>query len=232
MLDRQAGICCPDRIDRNTDVLGIFGGAFDPVHFGHIKPAVALQARFGFEQIRFIPCRQAPHKTAAGASAQHRRDMLGLVTHSIPEFIVDDRELRRPGPSYTIDTLRELREEIGTTQILVLILGVDAFADFCSWHKYDEILSICHIMLLRRPGYRLADQGCEHVLYEKHGTDQVTQVLEAPHGSIYLSDEQEFDISSSVIRRCVAEGRQPRYLLPGNVWNYIRKHDLYRDPPA
>ncbi len=221
-----------DLIDRNTDVLGIFGGVFDPVHFGHIKPLLALQARFGFEQIRFIPCREAPHKKAAGASAQHRCNMLALVTHSIPEFVVDDRELQRPGPSYTIDTLRELREEIGATQGLVLILGIDAFSSFCSWHKFDEILSICHIMLLRRPGYRLAGRGCEHELYEKHATDQITNVLQAPHGSIYLSDEQEFEISSSVIRQCVADGRQPRYLLPGNVWDYICKHDLYRDPKA
>ena len=217
---------------RNRGVLGIFGGAFDPVHLGHIKLALALQERFDFEQIRFIPCRQPPHKKATFAGMEHRRHMLTLVTDSTPAFIVDDRELKRPGPSYTIDTLRELREQIGATQVLVLILGIDAFLDFCSWHEYGEILSICHIMLLRRPGYHLEGQGCEQSLYEKHGTDQIAQVRQCANGFIFLTDEEQVETSSSVIRRCISEGRQPRYLLPGNVWKYIREHDLYRDAQA
>ena len=209
--------------------MGIFGGAFDPVHFGHIRLALALLERFNFKQIRLIPCRQAPHKEAASESSKHRCHMLSLVAQSTPRLIVDDRELKRPGPTYTIDTLRELREETRATQVLVLILGIDAFLNFCRWHKYNEVLSMCHIMLLRRPGYTLAGQGCEHRLFEKHGTDRIMKFQQAPHGSIYLSDEEEIEISSSAIRQCISEGRQPQYLLPGNVWSYIRKHDLYQD---
>lgn len=209
-------------------MLGIFGGTFDPVHFGHIKLARALLEHFDFEQIRFIPCRQPPHKQAVCVDAGYRRHMLSLVTRSNPGLVVDDRELKRSGPSYTIETLKALRRETGAARALVMILGMDAFLNFCTWYKYEEILSICHIMLLRRPGYRLAGQGCEHGLYKAHGTEEILTVRQAPCGYIYLSDEEEIEISSTAIRQCIAEGRQPRYLLPGNVWNYIRRQGLYR----
>ena len=218
----------PGPVYRDRSVLGIFGGTFDPVHFGHIKLTLALLEHFDFEQIRFIPCQQPPHKQAVCVDAAHRWQMLNLVTHSSPKLVVDDRELKRSGPSYMIDTLKEFREETRAACALVLILGVDAFLNFCTWHKYDEILSICHIMLLRRPGYRLAGQGCEYGLYREHGTDEIMAVCQASGGYIYLSDEEEIEISSTAIRQCIAEGRQPRYLLPGNVWDYIRRHDLYR----
>lgn len=211
-------------------MLGIFGGTFDPVHLGHIKLMLALLQRFDFEQIRFVPCRKPPHKQDICVDAQHRLNMLGLVSHSNPRLVVDDRELRRSGQSYMVDTMREVRAECGNEQALVLILGVDAFLSFCSWREYDEILSICHIMLLRRPGYRLAGKGCEHDLYANHVTDEIVELCHTPCGHIFLSNEEEIEISSTAIRQCIAQGRQPRYLLPGSVWDYIRKHGLYRQP--
>ena len=213
-------------------MLGIFGGTFDPVHFGHIKLVLALLEHFDFEQIRFVPCRKPPHKRAICVDAKHRLHMLNMVTHANSKLKVDDRELRRSGPSYMVDTLKELREESGAACTLVLILGIDAFLNFCTWHKYDAILSICHIMLLRRPGYRLARQGCEHELFKRYGTDKIMAVYESPGGHIFLSNEEEIEISSTGIRRCIAKGKQPRYLLPGNVWDYIRRHDLYHQAAA
>ena len=126
-------------------MLGIFGGTFDPVHFGHIKLAMALLEHFDFEKIQFIPCRQSPLKQEVYADARHRWKMLNLVTNSNAKLITDDRELKCPGLSYSINTLKELRAETNNQQVLALIVGVDAFLNFCRWHQYDEILSFCNI---------------------------------------------------------------------------------------
>ncbi len=209
-------------------MLGIFGGTFDPIHFGHIKSVLALLKSFDFEHVRCIPCQQSPGKQEVYAELQHRWEMLKLVTDAHAKLVADDRELRRSGPSYTIDTLMQLRDEAGTQKALVLIVGVDAFLSFCEWYKYDEILSYCHIMLLQRPGYKLPEEGCEKELYDTCITGDILQLAEASNGHIYLSDEEKIDISSTAIRSCVAAGEQPRYLLPGNVWSYIRMHNLYQ----
>ena len=142
-------------------MLGIFGGSFDPVHLGHVKSALALLEQYNFELIRFIPCQQSPLKEKTFVDARHRWEMLSIVTRSYDRLTIDDRELRRSGPSYTIDTLKEIHEETQHKTVLVLILGVDAYLDFCKWHHFNEILSFCHVMLLQRSGYTLPNSGCE-----------------------------------------------------------------------
>jgi len=213
-------------------MVGIFGGSFDPPHFGHIKSALGLIERFDFEQIRFIPCQLSPLKDTVHASADHRWQMLSLVCHSHEKLIADDRELKRKAPSYTIDTLLELREELGTKQSLVLIVGVDAFFSFCKWHRYAEILTLCHIMLIKRPGYSLheypEESGCEKEYYDLNNTDDFKILANTPSGKIYLSNLIEIDVSSTEIRKIISEGQQPKYLLPGNVWNYIHRNKLYK----
>ncbi|QMU60319.1 MAG: nicotinate-nucleotide adenylyltransferase [Gammaproteobacteria bacterium] len=221
-------------------MLGIFGGSFDPIHFGHIKSALALIERFDFEIIRFIPCQLSPHKKTVHASASHRWQMLNLVCSGSERFIADDRELKRKTPSYTIDTLQELREEYGKQQSLVLILGLDAFLSFCKWHRYKEILSLCHIVLMQRPGYSLPESsrdsspdnlqrlGCEKEYYEQNNTNDFKILTNTPSGKIYTSDIEKIDISSTMIRGMISKGQQPKYLLPGNVWNYIRRNKLYK----
>ena len=208
-------------------MIGIFGGSFDPIHFGHIKLALALLEHYEFNQIRFIPCQQSPLKEIPHANAQQRLDMLNLVTNSNEKLIVDDRELKRQGPSYTIDTLKELREVTGSNIPLVLIVGVDAFLNFCKWHRFDEILSLSHIMLLQRPEYALPDHGCEKELFDTFITDDINNITSILNGNIYLCEEEKFEISSIAIRKGISEGEQPRYLLPGNVWSYIRRNKLY-----
>lgn len=220
-------------------MIGIFGGSFDPIHFGHIKSAMALLERFDFDQLRFIPCQLSPHKEIVHASAYHRWQMLNLVCSSNEKFIADDRELKRNAPSYTIDTLQELREEYGEQQSLVLILGLDAYLSFCKWYRYKEILSLCHIVLLQRPGYSLPNGspngsldssqvvGCEKECYELNGTEDFRTIATTPCGKIYASDLEIIDVSSTTIRELISKGKQPKYLLPGNVWNYIRRNKLY-----
>lgn len=209
-------------------MLGIFGGSFDPPHFGHIKSALALLEHFKFEQIRFIPCQLSPHKDSVNASAKHRWQMLNLVCNSHKKLIADDRELKRPAPSYTIDTLLELREEFGAQQSLVLILGMDAYLKFCTWHRYDEILSLCHLILMQRPGYNLPVSGCEKDIYDASKTEEIINLENTSYGNIYMSNFQKIDISSSVVRKEIIEKQHAKYLLPGNVWNYIRRNKLYQ----
>ena len=209
-------------------MLGIFGGTFDPVHFGHIRTALGLLEHFDFEQVRFVPCQRSPFKQRVYADARHRRQMLNLVVSSNDKLIVDDRELRRLEPCYTVDTLKELREEAESYKPLVLIMGMDAYSGFCRWRDYKEILLLCNIVLLQRPGYALAEQGCEKELYERHIANDIMEISETLNGHIYLSGEKKVDVSSTAIRQAVAAGGQPRYLLPGSVWNYIREHNLYQ----
>jgi len=209
-------------------MIGIFGGSFDPIHFGHIKLVLALLEHYEFESIRLIPCQLSPHKEKNFASAKHRFAMLKLVVDSEDKLIADDRELKRPGSSYSVDTLQELREEFGANQTLVMILGTDAFANFCDWHKYAEILSLCHIMLLPRPSYELPKEGCEKELFDACHSKDIETIRQTSNGNIYLSEEEEYDVSSTKIRQIIASGQQPRYLLPGNIWNYIRRNELYK----
>jgi len=217
-------------------MLGIFGGSFDPVHFGHIKSALALLELFEFEQIRFIPCQLSPLKEKVYANEKHRWQMLNLVCNSHQKLATDDRELKREGPSYTIDTLIELREEFGERQSIVLIVGMDAFLEFSKWHQYQEILSYCHILLMQRPGYSFSksetELGSTSILakeyFETNKTDNIKLLGDSPSGKIYMSDLEKIDISSTLIRKTISEGRQPKYMLPGNVWNYIRRNKLYQ----
>lgn len=209
-------------------MLGIFGGSFDPIHFGHIKLALALLEHFEFDQIRLIPCQQSSLKETPLASAEHRWEMLNLVTSSHEKLVTDTRELERQGTSYTIDTLIEIREETDSKTPIVLIIGVDTFNSFCEWHRYDEILSLCHIMLLQRPGYELPKHGCEKELFDNFSTRDISKFSNTLNGKIYLSDEEKIDVSSTTIRAYISDGQQPRYLLPGNIWNYIKRNNLYK----
>lgn len=210
-------------------MLGIFGGSFDPPHFGHIKSALALLERYKFEHIRFVPCQLSPLKKSVHASSKHRWQMLNLVCDSHPHLIADDRELKRQAPSYTMDTVLELRKEIGDQQSMALIVGVDAFLSYCKWHRYEEILSLCHIILLQRPGYSMPKgSGCEREYYDKYSTDDINQLLTLPSGKILMSDLEQLDISSTMIRKTISDDEQPKYMLPGNVWNYILRNKLYK----
>ncbi len=209
-------------------MLGIFGGSFDPPHFGHIKSALELIERFSFGQIRLIPSQLSPLKDNVHASANHRWQMVNLVCSGHEKLLADNRELKRQAPSYTIDTLLELREEFGEQQSMVLIIGIDAFVSFCKWYRYEEILSLCHILLMQRPSYSMPKSGCEAEFYNLNNTQDFKILMNSPHGKIFLSDLEKIDVSSTIIRDMISADKQPKYLLPGNVWNYIRRNKLYK----
>jgi nicotinate-nucleotide adenylyltransferase len=224
-------------------MLGIFGGSFDPPHFGHIRSVMGLLENFDFQEIRLIPCQLSPHKDSVHASAAHRWQMLSLLCANHEKLIADDRELKHQTssyispdapsstPSYTIDTLLELRKEYGEKQSLVLIIGMDTFLAFCKWRRYEEILSLCHILLLQRPGYSLDDGQlgeCEKIYFDSNNTKDIEILSSHPCGKIYESELKEVNVSSTVIRKSISEGQSPKFMLPGNIWNYIRRNKLYK----
>lgn len=209
-----------------TRPLAILGGTFDPIHFGHLRAAwdaaEALDA-----DVRIVPSRIPPHRPQPVASTEHRVKMLELALARQARLTLDRRELDREGPSYTIDTLTALREEIGADRSLVLLVGVDAFAGLPSWKRWVELFDLAHIGVLTRPGH---DVGIPAVLAGAAQAREVrgTAALRgSPSGLVARIPVTPLEISASAIRALFAAGHEPRYLVPDAVLEYVRKHGTY-----
>jgi nicotinate-nucleotide adenylyltransferase len=211
-------------------MIGILGGTFDPIHFGHIKPALDLLALLPLDEIRFIPCRIPPHRSQPQASAQHRWRMVEMVVNQQAGFVADSRELRREGTSYTIDTLEDLRRDLGTSDSFCLILGNDAFCGFTQWCRWQEILTLAHILVTKRPGVSLPTQGDVAQLLQRARLRRPEELTHSSSGGILPCAVSQVNISSTEIRACIRAGKQPRFLIPGPVWAYIRREGLYGVP--
>ena len=153
--------------------------------------------------------------------------MLEIVTRSNSLLVVDDRELQRPGQSFTIDTVNDLRSEFGSNESVNLIMGMDAFSKFCAWKNYQQILTLSNLMILQRPGYQLPKSGCEQDIFNKYHTKNINDLAKSSSGHMYLCEDEEIDISSTQIREIIKQGIQPKYLVPGTIWNYISRNKLY-----
>jgi nicotinate-nucleotide adenylyltransferase len=210
--------------------IGVFGGTFDPVHHGHLRPAFEVMEALALEEVRFIPARQPPHRPAPFATAEQRQDMLQLAVAGEPRFTVDGRELEREGPSYMVDTLRSLRADFGDVP-LCLMLGSDAFLGLASWHEWQAIPQLAHLVVAHRPGWELrAKTGSEGALelLRTHRIDDASELLARPAGGVWLQPVTPLDISATALRELIGAGKSARYLLPDAVWRYIEKEGLYR----
>ncbi len=213
--------------------IGILGGTFDPIHFAHLRFAQEAAVSLQLREVRFIPAGRPPHRAAPGVSPQQRLEMTRLATGNNPLFLVDDREVRKDAPSYTIDTLTELRAELGEQQPLVLLVGADAFLGLASWHRWRELFSLTHIAVALRPGYphvMWADSMPDSLRGELHSrlTSNPRQLQDSPAGLINTLEITPLDISATKIRSCVSEQQTPRYLLPDSVLAYIQQNHLYQ----
>ncbi len=206
--------------------MGIFGGTFDPIHYGHLRTAFELLQALRFEEVRFIPCGDPPHRGATFAAAVQRLRMAELAVAGQDGFTVDDRELRRKGPSYTIDTLLTLREEF-SDRSLCLIVGMDAFLGLQEWHRWGEILDVAHIIVAHRPGWRAPDIGPLGDLIAELGTHRIDDLHMTVNGRIHIHAVTQLEISSTEIRDLVAAGRDPRFLMPDAVRDEIEKSGCY-----
>jgi nicotinate-nucleotide adenylyltransferase len=206
--------------------VGIFGGTFDPIHYGHLRTAFEMLQALRFGEIRFVPSGDPPHRGETYADAALRLEMVRVATKAQAGFAVDDRELKRDGPSYTIDTLASLREEQCEVPF-GLILGMDAFLGLATWHRWDEILDLAHIVVAHRPGWRAPDVGALGELVNEFGTHRIDDLHEHSHGRIHIHAVTQLEISSTEIRELVAAGRDPRFLMPDAVRDVIANSGCY-----
>ncbi len=210
--------------------IGIYGGTFDPIHFGHLRPNLELCELFALEHVRFIPSSIPPHREKPKSSSEQRLQMVASAIESEDGFILDQRELNRMGPSYMIDTLLSLRQSYPHNP-LCLLLGMDAFLGLHQWHRWQEILDYTHIIVSQRPDTEFTDQTMwpsEIIdLYQQHQGDR-TDIHKQLHGIICLKQVTQLAISSSDIRQRLANKQSIRYLLPETVIDLIEYHQLYR----
>jgi nicotinate-nucleotide adenylyltransferase len=219
--------------------IGIFGGTFDPIHIGHLRTAVELRKALCLSEVRLIPSATPPHREQPESSAEHRLAMLKLALGRTsencnlelrePGLIADDRELRRDGFSYTIDTLKELRAETGPETPLYLCIGMDSLIDLNQWHQWNELTDIAHIIVAARPGWHLPKSGEVLEFVRAHQATNKEQLQKTPAGKILIMEMTLLPISATGIRQALKRGESIRYLVPDSVIDYITEHQLYTD---
>jgi nicotinate-nucleotide adenylyltransferase len=212
--------------------LGILGGTFDPIHFGHLRLAQEVGSKLKLDQVRLVPSGTPPHRGAPGASAVERLAMVRLAIGENPLFAADDREVKRDGPGYSVDTLAEMRSEIGASRPLCLLLGADAFLELGTWSRWHALFDLAHIIVAHRPGFPV-DTWHERMPqplareYSARLMHQQLAVHLAPAGGIVVTPITALNISATLIRDAVHAGASPRYLLPDAVLDYIQTNRLY-----
>ncbi len=208
--------------------IGVFGGTFDPIHFGHLRMAEELAEVLNLTEVRIIPAGQPPHRTVPRTPARHRLAMARLAIAGNPRFKLDDREVQQARASYTVDTLRALRHELGAEQSIWLFMGADAFLGLATWKEWRRLFELAHIAVAHRPGYRLEQSDAlNDGLRQELERRQVAGTPHTPAGSILLRPITQLDIAATDIRSRLLEGRSVRYLLPDGVLDYIQKNHLY-----
>lgn len=194
------------------------GGTFDPIHIAHLVTAEAALEQFGLDKVIFVPAGLPPHKLDHVITpAEHRYNMVALATASNKRFEVSRIEIERPGPSYSVDTVEEMRRRQPENTKLYFITGVDAILDIETWHRPERLFQLCHFIAAQRPGY--SQQAAPEIMW-RLGQRYGCQIL--------LVDAPAIAISSSDLRRRASDGRSIKYLVPEAVEDYIQKHGLYR----
>ncbi|MED5610689.1 nicotinate-nucleotide adenylyltransferase [Pseudomonas delhiensis] len=207
--------------------IGLFGGTFDPVHIGHLRSALETAELLGLDELRLLPAARPPHRGAPQVSAQQRLAMVELAVAGVAPLTVDARELARDKPSYTIDTLESLRAELGSEVQLFLMVGWDAFCGLPGWHRWDELLQHCHMLVLQRPDADVeAPEALRDLLAARSVADP--NALSGAAGQVTFIWQTPLAVSATQIRALLAQGRSPRFLVPDAVLNYIEAHGLYR----
>jgi nicotinate-nucleotide adenylyltransferase len=219
----------------STGPVGILGGTFDPIHVGHLRFAEEIVDACKLALVRFIPAALPPHRATPRVTAADRLEMTRLAIADNPRFVLDDRELQRSGPSYSFDTLCELRREVGATRPVCLLLGADAFLDLATWHRWHELFSLAHVVVAHRPGFPVDSWGqrMPQPLAREYEVRRVMQPLAmhwAPAGGIATVATTALDIAATRIRAGLEAGRSQRYLIPNSVLDYIETRGLYKEP--
>jgi nicotinate-nucleotide adenylyltransferase len=215
-------------------LIGIFGGTFDPIHYGHLRIAEEIAEMIDVRKMHFIPAGCPRLRYSPEASMQHRAAMVGLAIQSNSRFILDEREIRRLGVSYSVESLRELKQELGEDVALCYVIGADAFMNLAAWHNWRELFGLCHFIVATRPGHTLAanpDVLPQELNAEcaRRWVSSVDSLKHATSGMIFIAQTTLLDISATVIRARVAAGKSIRYLIPDAALDYIAANHLYSE---
>lgn len=209
-------------------MIGIFGGTFDPIHYGHLRSALEVKDIFGLDEIRLIPCANPPHRNQPAVTAEMRLQMLELAIKNQPGLKIDTRELDRhkasdQTPSYMVDTLASLRQEF-PTESLLLFIGTDAFKHLTGWHQWQRLFDYAHIVVMTRPGFEI--QQLDDFFKARLAVD-IKELVQVNAGKLCFRQVTQLDISATAIREIIARKLNPGFLLPDAVIEYIKQHKLY-----
>jgi len=212
----------------NRYTIGLLGGTFDPIHYGHLRAAIEIYEYLKLNEIRLIPCNQPPHRANPIANAEQRLRMTKLATLGT-ELKVDNCEMLREGPSYTVDSLISLRKEF-PNDALCLIIGVDAFLSLPSWHQWEKIIQLANIVVMHRNQWKMPTEGILAEFLSKHRLSLNENINHFMAGKIIQCPITALAIAASQIRTLIQNGLSPDFLLPEKVLNYIKQQGLYGYP--
>ncbi len=208
-------------------MIGVYGGTFDPVHFGHLRTALEVYEFFSLDELRLIPCSRPPHRDAPMASADMRVQMLRLAISKESDFVVDTREITREGPSYMVDTLESIRAEVADEPLL-LIIGADGFKHLSSWFQWERLFDFAHIVVMSRPG-EINNSAKEDDFFSSRCSDSIAELEKSSCGFLYFKDVTPLAISATQIRKLIASNKNPGFLLPDQIIEFIRVNKLYKE---
>ncbi|MGL9760175.1 MAG: nicotinate-nucleotide adenylyltransferase [Symbiopectobacterium sp.] len=212
-----------------AELIAYFGGTFDPIHYGHLRPVTALADEIGVTCIILMPNNVPPHREQPEATARQRKRMVKLAIAETPLFSVDDRELQRNMPSYTIDTMEMIRAEMGDNIPLAFIIGQDSLLTLHAWHRGQDLLKVCHLLVCARSGYRTTLNTLEQQAWlEAHSAENAASLHMQSHGLIYLAHTPLVTISATDIRQRRQRGEPCDDFVPPAVLHFMDAHDLYR----
>ena len=210
-------------------MIGVFGGSFDPIHFGHIEPLTELSEIFDFSEIRLIPTHQSPINKLFYASADHRYRMAAIIASSgSNNFVSDDVELRKEGISYTYETIKIIKKE-ANKEDLCLILGLDVFLNIETWYNYLEILKEVNIIVINRPDSDVKKIKNMNFEILDRITSSKIDFLKNEKKQIFFYQMSSINISSTKIRDMIRKGKNPVGLIPGSIMSYIKRNKLYME---
>jgi nicotinate-nucleotide adenylyltransferase len=208
--------------------IGIFGGTFDPIHYGHLRTALELKARLDLATVHFVPCANPPHRTAPMSDGRLRLRMVEAAIRNEAGFVADARELERAGPSYTVDTLASFRAEFASRS-LCLLLGMDAFLGLPEWHRWRELSTLAHVVVAHRPGWEAPTSGPLGELLRERRAGSAAELTASPAGFVHVQPVTQLEISGTDLRDSLRAGRDPKFLLPDSVRQIILETECYAE---
>ena len=229
---KPGGVPSPIPYPPSPQAIGLLGGTFDPIHFGHLRLAEEMGEVLGLQEVRILPAGQPPHRGQPRAAAPHRLEMVRRAVAGNPRFVLDEQEINKASPSYSVETLAALRQERPPETPLVLFMGGDAFMGLTTWHRWQELLDLAHLAVAHRPGFSSAvwEDALPESLRKLLATrrcEQPAELMDRPAGKICFHAITQLDISASLIRERALRGKSLRYLLPDSVIDYINENHLY-----